>query len=631
MGAWCSSPPAASKGGDVVLDAAFPVLIRGAKGLRDADGGGESDPYCLCKVGPVGSTWEEKDDRTLRRSHFKQGQSAPVWNFAVAYGKDLVAGAELEVRVRDEDHLGSHDDLGSVRVPISQLETHVGELRDYDLTGDQATGSIALMTGPRVEDALLEQVKEGPSRGADTSDVLWWWSVAEALGQFVSLKANLAKYYFEMLGFLAAGQLPGATGLRNWFLRRSSDRKGRDTYRWAGPFPENCITYSGHAEVAEKLRSLGQRLGTNDNDGDAYRGNFLGFQLLNGALWPEKADRVIGLAETQQSHAFCRAVIAKLVGPPPEGRWTPELVRQMAAGFWRGRTSVSSDDFKPWTTQVLHKIHLGLDLTWEEAQDFTKFQSRALLIIPFPGLTPDNALWGTLGIDKVLATKAEWLARYKAALREILPEEARAWSGEQLTLAASFVMDSLLFAGGASVPTVLSYCMAVPWTAWGRDNLPASFKLRRSTIWPYVMETVRRFPPVAGVPYRDRSFGGSKPDQDVFCNVMMTAFDPRVWKDHEKFILRPLEDYARNSLLWAEAAMAPDNASPNSHACPAKDLSVRMPVEFLTGFLQAALGSDEQVQKDAPLDFSTWEISPDSVIINEYQPLPSFTLQRKGS
>ena len=41
-------------------DAGFTVIVRGAKGLRDADWWGNSDPYCDVRLGAAGSSWERK-------------------------------------------------------------------------------------------------------------------------------------------------------------------------------------------------------------------------------------------------------------------------------------------------------------------------------------------------------------------------------------------------------------------------------------------------------------------------------------------------------------------------------------------------------------------------------------------
>merc|ERR1712115_296596 len=111
-----------------------------------------------------------------------------------------------------------------------------------------------------------------------------------------------------------------------------------------------------------------------------------------------------------------------------------------------------------------------------------------------------------LEIDAVLAEKTRWLDRYKEALARLWPETVPQWSVERLALAASSIMDSLLFAGGVSVPSVISFCFGLLWSQWGVENLPKGFQLRESNLHTYLLETIRRFPPVAGFFYAERSF-----------------------------------------------------------------------------------------------------------------------------
>ena len=54
--------------------------------------------------------------------------------------------------------------------------------------------------------------------------------------------------------------------------------------------------------------------------------------------------------------------------------------------------------------------------------------------------------------------------------------------------------------------------------------------------------------------YYDRSFDNA-PDQTRFLNISMANRDPRVWgEESDEFKLRPMREYHRLSLMWAEAA-----------------------------------------------------------------------------
>ena len=114
MGAVVSATEVASQGS---------IQIRGAAGLKDADWVGESDPYCVCRVGAAGSPWQEKDSKVERRSKTVSDSAAPSWNLAFPYVVpkcDPPVDWELHVRVYDSD-LITDDFLGEARIVISNL------------------------------------------------------------------------------------------------------------------------------------------------------------------------------------------------------------------------------------------------------------------------------------------------------------------------------------------------------------------------------------------------------------------------------------------------------------------------------------------------------------------------------
>lgn len=269
-------------------------------------------------------------------------------------------------------------------------------------------------------------------------------------------------------------------------------------------------------------------------------------------------------------------------------------------------------DLSVWVTQVLHKIMLGLDISWDDGAAFMEMQGKILV-----GTVMPEALIPVLGIDAALREKADRMARYKPAVQAMFPDAK--FTEFQLTLLTSATLDALMFAGGASIPLMLSYCLAMIYSTWGRENLPAGFKLKKSILMRYAYEVVRRFPPVNGVCWMEKSEGLATPDQLIFVNLCMASRDPRVWgPEPDKFQLRSLEEYHNFHIAWGEPAVAPANSSPNSHKCPAKQLSLVMITEFLTAFLSATLG-EAAVEKDVPFDPASWtcDTSPDFVNVNE--------------
>lgn len=608
------------------------LLIKGATGLRNADVLGQSDCFCLCRVGPAGSAFEAKDPRTERHSHTLKDTLAPQWNFGVSYPRALFEkGHELHIMVKDLDLFTKSDILGEVRISWSSLQAKQDVLVEYALQHDSVkdAGRVTVLVGYKtvwgmVSQDMYKRLNEESAWKDLRPFGSHFWQFLGAWTQFQVDTKDDVLYQLTMLDFLIKGQ-SGPTGLRDWFLERSRDSRGEDTYEWQGPLQAECTTYSGHAGVVARLSAMPARLGSNNLDGSIYRNNALGFQIFpHAAMWPELGDKAtIGLGASQEDHAFMRPWLDRILGS--SGTWKAVEIRQAAEAFWVNRaTCKTGSDFGVWVTRVLHKVKLGIDLSEEQGASFMDMQFKILI-----GTTIPVFAHGPL-IGDALVEKQKRLEQYKAAFAKQYPNEAAKFTAEQKTIFASGMMDSLIFAGGASVPSVIGWSIGLLFSKWGRENLPSGFALRQSNMKQYVMETIRRFPPVAGVGFVERSLQAGKPDQQIFSNLSMAQRDPRVWgPEPDAFKLRPLEDYARLSVGFAEPAYSTSHAS-NAHGCPAKDLSIVMVCEFLRAFLKTTIGL-EAMERDEPLDMERWKssLAPEEVKISEYGVSP-FDMTRRG-
>ena len=105
--------------------------------------------------------------------------------------------------------------------------------------------------------------------------------------------------------------------------------------------------------------------------------------------------------------------------------------------------------------------------------------------------------------------------------------------------------------------------------------LPSGFSLDQTELLPqYVLEVIRRFAPVSGFAYVERSAGGA-PEQTAMLSLHSAQNDPAAWaEDPNRFLLRPMEEYAAKSVGFAEPA--PGLGSTRTHpphppledACP---------------------------------------------------------------
>ena len=572
------------------------VLIVSATGLKDADGFGfgTSDPYVVVRLGPVGSSWDSKLGE--KRSGIDWQTLAPIWQFAFKVGCEL-EGNELHCRVFDKD-LASDDPLGEVRIALSTLATHPDTLRDYALDTE---GSLSVTTGDRVARELLAE-----AAAVVEADTAGWAAVAALqrqagkLSQWFDESFVETGYYTTMISFaLASGakMKSASDGLTAWLSKKTTNKDGVDTKEWSGPIAVDCTTYTSHAEVTRRLASLGERLGTSHASAEVVRDNYLGWQKLNGRCWPEVPWHGIGPSMPQEPHAWIRPLFVKLVGP--WGDWSAQWIEDEAERFFVGRRRLAVvSDVKVWCWQLLHRVLLDYDAPEHEVRELLALQWQWMKNMAIPdGVHDVGALKGLLGLDDFLAKKAAVLARYLPLILKKLPELAARPPEEQRWM-ASACMDAIFFAGGQSIPTVIAYALALPYSAWGHEHLPADFTLDRLDLLPqYVCEVLRRFPPVSGFSYRERSFGGADA-QSVVLSIHSAMMDPAVWEAPESFVLRPMAEYAKKSVGFAEPSVAPRLGSPNSHACPGKDLGLAMAVGFLRGLARSTRYVDDKLVAD---------------------------------
>jgi hypothetical protein len=545
----------------------------------------------------------------------------PLWQLAFHY--DIPKGlrhedTELHLRFFSDQWWARHKLLGEIRLNLTALTGKWNIAQDYtfDIAKIWKTGglhvrhiqaSVKVMLGDRVAADLLEELEKAKrlERKGFTGVLL---KVTHKLGQWYRDKFRTPYGYAQNLKTMKAmlENLPvdtehddGSDASWNQFNNRTtiqtSSTHQLNTYVWNGPEIEHHKIYTGHIEGAEYLRTLGQRCGNKT----AFKPNYLGFIPMNTKFWPNESFHGIGLSQPLDIHAWTRPILAKLAGPGSK-MWSSQWIAQEARKFLAGNNAFTvPTDIRGWLAQVLHKVHFNLTLTEDEGKDFMVAQGEivGMCAIPEKLLKPDTLFGRLIGkavqkkfdLPGKLKFKEKWIGRYIPALRKLLPDETHGRSDSAMYVLASGMLDALMFAGSQSVPLVISHGLLLPYSAWGQKFLPDEMKdLHNIQKLPaYTWEVIRRFPPVKGFPVQEPSFG-NEPDQHVYVSVHMASQDERVWKEPTKFKLRPLEEYHRKSIAFADYANDPDLGSPNSHSCPGKDLAYSIALNFYKEFVRTA-------------------------------------------
>lgn len=434
-------------------------------------------------------------------------------------------------------------------------------------SGREISGEV--YGGPAV-DQKLKLVDDSAQVPTNTFDALYDGpSTAEERKEYFAYIKNWFSY---RLAGLQNEEVPGQGQLDSYY-DRCIDPPDCELANGTRPSQTRIIGY-GYAVRAMKgwMRQLQCKNG--------FRRNELGSNILNGGFWQEKPSSSIGLGDPWDTHAFARPWLVRLLGTDvANDPATVDLIRSHAQDFMDPE-GFDVNKIGNFVTKVLHKVHFNMDISDKEAQDFTSKQSQVLIDVMLP-----QALEGIGHILRTGPWKKKQMAKYKMAMAEWRPEEwARLTTLEQTELVSN-LMDSLLFAGGLSVPTVLQQSLGTLYGFWGQGQLGDDFVLTQRNLEQYVQEALRRFPAVGAFPFFDRETNAH--NQIDLRAANLGNYTEGWGADALDFKLRPMREYRRKTISWGDFAMLNnDPADPGSRVCPGRQLSINIIQGFLGEFVR---------------------------------------------
>ena len=202
-------------------------------------------------------------------------------------------------------------------------------------------------------------------------------------------------------------------------------------------------SYQSHSHVKSQLALVPGR----QHSGDIWRGNELGFFVVNEQFWPASlTPRSVVLGTSVQHHMLVRPVLERIYGHCDEACLL--ALRDSARVFVRTRQSLQvSVDLKVWVHQELFKrMFPGAENPLDPIEFIavqTQFLSLAVATQALPPLVTDLVARATL------AKLDDYFHVYKRLVQRFYRVDAS-------DVLVSAVLNVMLSAGGLSVPIMIS-------------------------------------------------------------------------------------------------------------------------------------------------------------------------------
>jgi hypothetical protein len=412
---------------------------------------------------------------------------------------------------------------------------------------------------------------------------------------------NCCNYYLPLLqqAILAKRNHSNA-----WYKSLTQD----DPYIGHGPGP-NTTSYYGWEDVVRIFRDWHPRI----ENGTMKRHGELGLSVFHSGPWFEAG--TISTCLAHDDHAVARPYIGRVLDAaqlpetsPCDGSagWNKTWLRSFFKKRFAQETEFKTTTVSAWIAQLFHKIHLDLDVSDEDAANFVRIKKANAAYSAFPPRTTRCPFFGSIsGMNKFNKKRVAVVGKFKSALGQKFPAEE--WDDEKLATVANMFCDSMLFAGGLSVPTMIQIMLQL----W-HDESAAKYKTDEASLRDFMLEAIRRYSPVGCVPRWITDDDGETWDHEL-CILRMANRDPRVFPDPMDFIPgRPGLNHAdgRLSCSWADQLLVNnDVCHPHSHSCPGKQLSQEIIIAFFQEFLSAGPWTYDKTKKVSDLGAASMKLT----------------------
>mmetsp|Transcript_17766 Transcript_17766/g.35474 ORF Transcript_17766/g.35474 Transcript_17766/m.35474 type:complete len:764 (-) Transcript_17766:67-2358(-) len=313
---------------------------------------------------------------------------------------------------------------------------------------------------------------------------------------------------------------------------------------------KSATMHLGHGEVAAMLKAREAKL----EGSEAVRRNDLGLFRLNSTMFPRTG--AIFMNSSSIDHKVYRDFFgegfSKLKTKPGLAQRLQDQVLSAAS------IDVSMEgDLAVWAIRELWSTLLDVSLSWDESVAWVAHQQKVVGIVVKPAKVARGG--------KALTTKLQmWLPRIRTALMENM---GVADDAKKLNILADAVYDTLVFAGGLSVPMALISVTGL------RMNgvVPLDYEIDPAKAQNFALEAVRCFPPVSNVSQWTKDGA-----QQTIAAIAVAMTDPGVFGAGFK-CERPMVEFDEKGCSFAELAG-------RKYCCPGRTFALECIAAYALAF-----------------------------------------------
>mmetsp|Transcript_87657 Transcript_87657/g.220573 ORF Transcript_87657/g.220573 Transcript_87657/m.220573 type:complete len:642 (+) Transcript_87657:76-2001(+) len=390
-------------------------------------------------------------------------------------------------------------------------------------------------------------------------------------------------------------------------------------------------SYLDHASV----KKLGSQYPRKTWTGEIWRGHELGLLIQYPHMWSGKPTMTqpfgLALGMLPSQHVNVRPVLMQAFNLGGKNSWkyknAEKVIGSMIRQFLDNRKAAGKmrlkNDVLILVHQILNKVAFNLDVSRDEAREFIEHQTLAMAVGTLGVLVPTELAFL---LNPVRNYQTKLIQKYEPVVDKIwgkkLNQSACAPTESCTLQVAASLVDGLLFAGGLSVPTDISTGLGTLYSTHPSNPFPQR-SIPKGKELNFFWENIRLFAPVLGFPSwtkRPTCPGLSEEEtaalnkkngkteacpptkanwqtgygeinqyqggEHVAPTIALAQRDPKVWgKNANDFVLRPLTEYMKNSVGFAE--MAEDKwvqGGKNDNSCPGKSLALMIGSKFFELF-----------------------------------------------